>query len=389
MKKDADITPTENLTSLFLYANEPDALTVQKMEFLANESPWRICLVFWHRVNSLLSIQATMGLPSENVTCISGKVGLSWIAKVFYRLAIMVRFVVQSVKLRPAVIHACTLDMLLVGFVVRALRPGTKLIFDLQDTSDGMLHPLMLWIQRFLFRRCSVIFVTSKRFHTHFLREFRLVNEGKVPVIYVPNTPLSERFSAFNRRVPDTEIVIGCFGTFRSPNALEALIQTAGILRAKRVNASVLFAGTGISRPLVERAARANPHIRYSGSYDYQRDIKNLYERIDLVYAVYDSSHNKGIALACRLAEAVVCGLPVIVNSDTYMGEIVQELGIGFYVGQDIVGDLTAIVEKFSADPSLRSKVTAACEKARSQFLFDTYKPRIREAYDNLFSNKH
>src|ERR1051326_8888915 len=159
---------------VFLYANEPDALTVQKIEFLAREPDFEVHLVYWHRRGSLIGTPFSLRLPEINVIRCVQRIGRNLPAKMFFRAVVILRMAAILWRLRPRVAHACSIDMLISARMVRWLRP-IELIFDLQDTTDTMLRPAVLSVQRRLYRNLAAIFVTSPKFDSEFLARFALV----------------------------------------------------------------------------------------------------------------------------------------------------------------------------------------------------------------------
>jgi glycosyltransferase involved in cell wall biosynthesis len=98
---------------------------------------------------------------------------------------------------------------------------------------------------------------------------------------------------------------------------------------------------------------------------------------------MYDETKNKKIALACRLSEAIVCELPILVNSGTYMGEIVAKHGLGQVVP---AGNTEALAEAIASylDPGLVEGIRQRASSIRHEHLFETHVEKLVSAYERL-----
>ena len=179
-------------------------------------------------------------------------------------------------------------------------------------------------------RRVDRIYTTSPEFVSGFLRPLKLIRSDDHPVV-IPNAPWAATFEGIAGR-RDGPFTVGYIGSFRGEPAITWLCDSVADVRRSGIDVEILFAGTGEARPLVEGMARRHPFVHHEGAYDYATGIRTLYERVDLVFAVYDVSWDKRTHLACRLSDAIAAGRPIVAAAGTYMGDLVEAHRLGYVV---------------------------------------------------------
>ena len=249
-------------------------------------------------------------------------------------LGLLIRFharvIAIAAAVRPDVVHAVNFDMLLGGWLLSVGRPHRTLVYDLLDTQESLRRWPIVLLQAECMRRVDRIYTTSPQFVSGFLRPLRLIRPGDHPVV-IPNAPWAATFDGITSRRHGS-FVVGYIGSFRSDPAITWLCEAVADVRRSGLDVDLLFAGTGDARPLVEEMARRYPFVHHEGAYDYATEIRSLYERVDLVFAVYDVSWDKRTHLACRLSDAIAAGRPIVAAAGTYMGELVNEHQLGYVV---------------------------------------------------------
>lgn len=364
---------------LFLFANRPFPLQVRMMQLLEKDG-YVTAMLCMTRRGSSHNIPLTGSLRKAQVTVIEAPIGQHPFVKVINKLN-HIRLFARGIRQRaPQIVHAWNFEMLLAAVLAKRRLPELAIVYTLQDTTPWMVRPATFAFQRWAHRHVDAWFVTSRGFETGLLRPYRLVDE-EVAVSYVPNSPPAHLFADFAPRLPQEEMVIGCIGTLRGEEGLRTLVEAVARARHAGENIRVLFAGSGISQSLVEQFAREHAFVEYFGPYQYERDILNIYARIDVFYAVYDRSHDKRIHLAYRLCEAVCCGLPIIVAEGTHMAKVAEGHGVGGAVPIGDVGLLKKQLITWSRDPAQRRAIMQNASSAQPSFTFNSYAETIKDAY--------
>jgi succinoglycan biosynthesis protein ExoL len=365
---------------LFLYYNQPQPLPVLMLNLLGSLGIYQVSLLYFDRINSPITIPLSGLLDGQQVSSVRWHAGNNPFSKVINRCIVFILFVKRIRDLRPDIIHAWNLEMLLYARIAALGLKHTQIVFTLQDTTRWMLSPVVKTIQRWIYRKVDLFFVTSEGFESGFLRRFHLIGEQK-KIVFVPNVPPAAQFSSFKPRCPGDSITVGFIGTLRGEAGIRMLFEGVRLARKDKADIRILFAGTGRERDLVTRLAQENEFIQYLGPYRHNDQIWELYSRVDLIYALYDPSYDKKIHLAYRLCESVNCRLPIFVAKGTYMAEVVDSYGIGLAVELGDVRGLAADLKILSRSQELRTRISLDCEKARPQFVFEYYQARICQAY--------
>jgi glycosyltransferase involved in cell wall biosynthesis len=369
---------------LFLYGNTPMSLHVNMMCLLRENGKYDLKLLYYDRGSSPIKFPLPTQLDQEQTFAVRWPVGSNSLIKFFNRMIVIMLLIKKIWHFNPDVIHAWNLDMLITARLATLGRKRTKVIFNLQDTTEWMLSPTVKALQRWAYRGADLIFVTSQGFETCFLRKFELIDKNK-KVVFVTNVPSGQQFIHFEPRKPDDSLTVGYIGTIRGREGIEALVQAAKLARNRGADIRVLFAGTGKERLVVETLSREHSFVDYLGPYRYDQKISDMYAQVDVLYALYDHSYDKKIHFAYRLSDAIHCSLPIIVAKGTHMAAIVEKFDIGVSVELGDVDELAQALEKLAYSPADRTRFARNCKKARPEFVFEHYQERISAAYDDLW----
>lgn len=80
----------------------------------------------------------------------------------------------------------------------------------------------------------------------------------------------------------------------------------------------------------------------FHGTFKHPDELPEIYSKIDLVLSTYDvSNENVRYAEPNKIYESIFFDTPIIVSSKTFLGQKVQELGIGFEI--DALNDIEVI----------------------------------------------
>ncbi|MBT3191566.1 MAG: glycosyltransferase [Verrucomicrobia bacterium] len=368
---------------VFLFANRPQLLLVNVFRLLNAQDEYRVRLVYMNRARSRVSVPMNDLIRPEECVPITWPDGKRFIGKLFNRLVMFFLFSRQAVRLKPDIIHAWNLEMLIAARLAQVFLPRAKLGYTLQDTAAWMMTGPMIALQRRLYRRVALTFVTSRGFESEFLRKFGLVPE-EANIVHIPNAPTRESFIGFSARAHVRSMTIGYIGAFKGALGIETLVAAAREARIRGAEIGVLFAGIGLERLRVERLAAETDFVSYAGEFKHN-DIPALYGQVDALYAVYDNSYDKQIHLACRFCEGICFGIPVIVGEETHMAELTRTLGVGASVQLGNVSALTDLLVEWSVTPGLRRTMVEQCAAARGDYTFESYASRINDAYARLW----
>jgi glycosyltransferase involved in cell wall biosynthesis len=370
-------------TIVFLGSNEPSPTVIRKLNLLHLFPQYDVHLVYAHRMQSLINMPLTTHLDDTHLHRIElYEPRKSIFHRLLFTLVFLFHFFRLLIKIKPHVIHAVNLDMLGLAVAIKLFYPHIRLVLDLTDTREISFHVMLVHFSRFLLRFTDLIFITSPRYASDFLFliEKNLKNES---IVFVPNAPLFKDFSGFKKKKNDM-FTIGYFGAFRGHDAIENLVLAVKELREEGHQLSILFAGIGLEKPFVEKISQKYPFVTYYGPFDYAKDIKSLYQRVDIIYSIYMLDHNKKIHMSCRYSEAIVCGLPIIVQGGSYMAELVNKNQNGYIIEFGRWDELKKLLKKLITNKNDLEQKSRNCIPIRKENLFDTYQDIILQSYQHL-----
>jgi glycosyltransferase involved in cell wall biosynthesis len=173
-----------------------------------------------------------------------------------------------------------------------------------------------------------------------------------------------------------------CFiGRKRYPESLRRLISV--VSRHDRMAAIV--AGDGTAKEEVARMAEGVPNVKATGAVPYE-DIPRMYESCDAVYALYDARvGNIRTSFPVKAMEGMACGLPVLVDDGTWVGEYVESHGIGLAVDSSDEAAVEAALLRLASDRVAASEMGERGRRLVEAGLnWEESAARLVAAYDDL-----
>ena len=268
-------------------------------------------------------------------------------------------------EIKPDIIYTEGLDLLLIAREYKK-RNTVKIYFECADLRENfikkstsfvpkMVTSILLHEEKVAFKSVNYLVVTSPKFYDVHFKE--LID--KEHMLYIPNAPDLSAFNDYKRK-KDGKFTVGFIGGVRYIRQMKMLVDAAEI-----AGCNVLFAGAGGNSEdfiQIKNYCEKKEFVNFSGKYNYQQDISKLYGEVDCVYAVYDASNpNVCIALPNKLYESIVCELPIIVAKNTYLSEIVTELGVGVSIDYLSTDELAEQLHKLMYDKSFYTEICNNC----------------------------
>jgi succinoglycan biosynthesis protein ExoL len=377
----------------FLVSHTPNPRIYKRMN-LAKEEFQEVFVIYWQR--SFDYYKTFMNdneiVKHQVIDSIENPYSLS----IYQRIKMVASFTRKSFKIfrieRPVIIHAEHLDMLFVAYLYKLIHDSNvKIVYEVADLHQilyGDSRRMKHRITRFLFRsiekllckKVDRLIVTSPFFWDDYFKGFFPKNN----TIYMANAP--ERSIFESKKIEskfDKKLTIGFIGAVRYFDQLRILIDAI-----KGIDAvDVFIAGDGKDYEAIKEYVQDIEQVVLYGSYDYDKEIAKLYERIDVVYSVYDiKSKNVRVALPNRLYEAIVTERPIIVAKGTRLADVVIELGVGFAVDSQDKNELKVLLENLVADESLLQECRENCRHIKDEYFADRFNDQLKETYASLIS---
>lgn len=281
------------------------------------------------------------------------------------------------------IIVTASLDMLFFArlatvFRVYKIRHQVRDLHSLQ-LGEGVTSSVLKLFERILLLRVEKIIVSSPKFATDY---YQNLYSGEV--VLLENVPRKAVWNGFKRRSRgNNEFVIGYVGILRYKDSLYMLIDTVEKLVKEGLNIKVVFAGGGMGSDLADIQGRIKVRgvFEFSGPYEYSKDIKRLYQDLDLIYAVYDEyDRNCQIAMPNKFYEAIISRIPLLVAANTFVGEQTLKLNIGEVVSLSNRSDLYDLLRAVTQPDSWYENASDALRKICPDSLYIEYEKSLAKS---------
>lgn len=330
--------------------------------------------------------------PSQDVKHIIFDIDLPSAQHILKRYIVSRSFQRNAIKVisefNPDVLYVEGLDSLIIAYQYK-LSHKAKIIFEVADLRENYISKprsplkriitnILLWKERKVFTSVDNLVITSPKFYE--LHYKKLIPQSRTLVI--PNVPDMDLFKAYKGK-RGGQFTIGFIGGIRYLPQMKMLVDAS-----KNQGVNVLFAGAGGSTSEyseIQHYCKNMSNVIFTGRYNYDSEIVDLYERVDCVYAVYDADNpNVKIALPNKLYEAIVCELPIIVAKGTYLAELVEHWGVGVSISHLDVHELEACIVRLKSDSQYYSLIKNNCKVLKATFNNDwkgSLKDLINQGY--------
>ena len=310
--------------------------------------------------------------PTQNVDHIIFDIDLPSAKHIVKRYVVSQDFQKKALEkleeLQPNVIYAEGLDTLIIAGKYKKTHE-VRIIFEVADLRenyitmpkkvvDRAITAVLLKREKKAFKNVDFLVVTSPKFYD--MHYNTLISKDKM--LFIPNAPDTEVFRNYKRHEGD--FTVGFIGGIRYLDQMRMLVDAAG-----EVGYKVLFAGAGGTSSdyeQIQEYCQGKDYVLFTGRYDYNSQIADLYGMVDCVFAVYDADNpNVRIALPNKLYESIICELPIIVAKGTYLEELVKEWGVGVSVSHKEKRELVEALRRLMNDQAFYDGLVDACRKKK------------------------
>jgi glycosyltransferase involved in cell wall biosynthesis len=283
------------------------------------------------------------------------------------------------------VVHCHDLDTLPIGVKLKK-RIGMPLIYDaheiwgymLASELPGLMVNYYLRKEKRILRNVDGIITVADTLKDYF-KSFSKVNivvimncKSVLDTDYEP--PRNERF---------TLIYVGSLGSSRF------LIELAEVV--KDMPETLCIIG-GIGKPKyvneLRKLCASIPNVDFRGRIPFD-DVIPMTKGADAVVCMFNPDDKlTRIGLPNKVFEAMVCGRPIIVSKNTYLGQFVEKNGVGISVDYSKEG-LRKGISLLRDREDLRVEFgRIALEKAKVEYNWDSQAKKLLKVYDDLVKTK-
>ncbi len=342
----------------------------------------RVCVIYWKR--SAMEFQSGLSDCAAEIPVAASFLNNRGLCRI---LAFLI-FAWKSWRLlrggkNARIVYVNYLDVLLIAAFAFRKRKA-KFIYGIGDLSPAqyggspLVNKVMRRLEQTLMKRVSVLILSSPFFWSEYYAE---IYRGEWRLI--ENMPPARTWEGFRRTPACGRWTVGFIGWIRDRKPIECLLAATAELRTQGRDVRVFFAGFGPDEERLRRHCAGRDDVTFSGPYQYNRDIQHLYEKVDIVFSVFDIDvANSKILMPNRFYEAIIAGLPIMVARDTMLADRVEKLGTGYVVDYLSQDDMKAAILSWIEQDAKAKCIAAALERIdQAAYFYDSYEPVLLEIF--------
>jgi len=258
------------------------------------------------------------------------------------------------------------------GYLAGAIT-GAPFVFEVRDLwpeaaiqmgaikRNGLLGIVAKTLERFLYRRAAHVIALSPGMAAG------VVAEGVAceRVHMVPNssdldlfTPGPRDRKLVSKHGLARKFVVGYAGAIGPSNAVEDNVPEAARILNERGRDDIVFliAGDGRSMPTLSERTSGLPNVRLIGSVP-KSEVPALTRTADALMVLFADKPILATNSPNKLFDGLASGTPMIVNSNGWTREIVEDNECGIYVPAEDGEALADAIEKLADDRALRKRM--------------------------------
>ncbi len=210
------------------------------------------------------------------------------------------------------------------GFLglVLARRLGVPFAFDVYDDYSAFASgriPGMKWLFHQVVRRADLVIFASPILRAR-LASFNpaacVIENGVDPALF---HPMEKSIARLALGLPEEDTVIGFFGSIAANRGVDTLIEAGRRLRREFPKLRILLAGDNTLKLDV-----TGPGIDYRGAVP-QAQVPRLIGACDVVVVPYHEDQQIAVSNACKIAEYLACGVPIVATRVSDHAEILAQ----------------------------------------------------------------
>lgn len=292
----------------------------------------------------------------------------------FPLMAGQVVFRLFKLTVSDTVVITSTFDMLVIArmaawFCPLRIRHQVRDLHALQ-LEQTLLSKVVRVIERWCLKRCELLIYSAPAFYEEY---YSAIYTGQIALL--ENLP---RLSTWKDFKPDSGhkkvFKVGYIGIVRYLSPLRNLVDAVECLIARGTDISVQFAGGGDQSSLQARVETPE-RFEFLGKFEYTSSVAKLHQGVDLIFAVYDRfDMNCRLAMPTKFYEALITRIPILVSADTYVGTIVERMGVGKAVDGESVEALVEALNSLGQPDSWYAKAKATLASIDIDEFYTRYK---------------
>jgi glycosyltransferase involved in cell wall biosynthesis len=364
---------------IIIVASRPVPRDLQLADAGAKQGNRVLLLVLERGGDEFLIDRAFQGFCVKTINVSYKGVGIRRIVEYPRIAAAILKILRRELDIDGCVITS-SLDLLFLA-VIHSLFYKVRIRHEVKDLhalqlDSGTIGRLVSKGEKILLNRVERLILASQGFYDH---HYQRIYSGSIAI--VENVPSRAAWMGLKKRERSESFEIGFVGIVRYQQSMEQLVSAVKILHGRGHKLRVVFAGGGYIREWIESMESNGGIFEFSGPFEYAKDIKKIYEKLNLIYAVYDGyDANCKVAMPTKFYESIISRTPILVADGTLVANEVRSLGIGTAVGTGDVLALVKILEQAVSYAGWYKRALERLENIDSSHYFDRYESALRLA---------
>jgi glycosyltransferase involved in cell wall biosynthesis len=271
-------------------------------------------------------------------------------------MEMLIRFLVVSWSIRPALIHCHDTPLLPMG-VLLAWVFGGKVIYDaheLESDKNGqsrLMSKVTRLVEKACWARVDGFITVSNSILRWYEQHFSLKPSALVlnsPVIFGLNGSVGDsRYFHDLFKIPNKSLVFVYLGLFVPGRGIEKLLR---VFSDSRVTAHVVFVGRGPERALIEQCASIQSKVHVHDAVVHGQVVELVRSADYGLCLVENVSLSDYYSLPNKLFEYAFAGVPVLASNFPDMSELINQYGLGAVAENEVDSIAQAVIGLQSAD---------------------------------------
>jgi glycosyltransferase involved in cell wall biosynthesis len=359
----------------------PDPPRTMKEAKVLQENGYSVHVIAWDRYGEFPAIDDVGGVTVHSFTPVSlrrfSKARLA-LGGILFQVLLFFEAVklVGELRQRP-IVHAHDINTLPVACFLRLLRLCSALVYDCREFTYGVYYEwfnvvvasVVRVFEEICIRYANAIITVSDPI-ADYLRGFN----RKVEIIYnCPSMSDIPRLSKHDARVrlglPLNVFLVSSVGAIRHDSRYDLLLALASLMKNESIH--FVTVGDGPLGPEIRHAVRELGDAPISMVNQVPRETALSYVMAsDLTWAVYQNrvaSLNPRVGMPWKFSESLACGVPVVVESETFRATLVERFRCGVVLDSDDPRDVASQILSIMDDPDRHREMCSQAKKAASR----------------------
>lgn len=274
------------------------------------------------------------------------------------RLVMMVQCIRQVIKNEPSnsLFYLFNLDVALASTLTFKRFKYCYEISDLMELEQSNLFLLkaLTGVNRFLMSRSKVNVFTSEGFLKYYYPKKELAknvvlsNKLNRNCLQLPFPPESE----FN----PSNIKFSFTGALRG-ESLFRFVKVISDMNMHEIHLYGIFSDDKME-PLFKDILNKSGNVFYHGPFKNPADFPDIYKNNNIVICYYYSNKNDVYLEPNKLFEAIFYEKPIVVSNNTFLGDKVRELNVGYVIDGDTEEKIKSFIDQITIE-NYKEKVLA------------------------------